>query len=158
MQPVPAASTEGLSRSETLFKSFTSIDPHSLFITRSGSEWLLFMKLRALHRWATHNLTNRKYVEITEIYNHALEEENLTKKVTTTEPKHPRALMDCLAETEAKISQRIETKNFKCTYLITSYRNLTQTFSLTLRFVLNSTKREHGVLDQALLCCAAWER
>lgn len=128
--PLPAPSSVGphkLSRSEQLFASCTGIDPRALKIGQ-GEEFFIFMDLRAEERWASFNMTSRRWVAATRAYNERLKvhvdthndklhPSNVHNRLVFIE-KHPRALADKISSVETDITNRITTNNYYCKSLV----------------------------------------
>ncbi|KAJ6450330.1 hypothetical protein DFH09DRAFT_1400157 [Mycena vulgaris] len=91
-----------LTRSERLFLAGTGTNPKSLEI--SGSEFFLFMDMREELHWKSSDMTSRKWVEATALYNGRIGSGSVAKS--------PRALSDKLGEIERVILNRIATSKF----------------------------------------------
>ncbi|KAJ7707568.1 hypothetical protein B0H17DRAFT_853971, partial [Mycena rosella] len=106
--PLPAQTdptVPRLTRSARLFLAGTGTNPKSLEIFR-GSEFFLFMNMREELRWKSSDMTSRKWVEATALYNEHLGSGSVAKR--------PRALSEKLGEVERTILNRIATNNFQC--------------------------------------------
>ncbi|EIW74127.1 hypothetical protein CONPUDRAFT_140629 [Coniophora puteana RWD-64-598 SS2] len=101
----------GLTRSEHSFSISTGIDARALRI-EGGVEFFLFMDMRAEFKWQSYNMSSKKWVPATDLYNSRLCRFNETNQVPTI-AKHPQALLRKLGEIERKVLDRIHTQNFK---------------------------------------------
>jgi hypothetical protein len=110
---LPVPDDRALTRSQRLFAIATNIDPRSLSI-KGGDEFFLFMEMRIKHRWVSFNMSSKKWVTATHLYNADLTIVK-ARNGTPAVPKNPRALLDKLGEVESSIVTRITTGNYKCT-------------------------------------------
>ena len=102
-KPLPL-SPSGLTRSELIFSTATSINPQSLVIA-GGEEFYLFMDLCATHQWASFGMNLQKWVTATHLFNEAFITQQRAKGISDIVKKNPRALMDKLGEIEPKIAK-----------------------------------------------------
>ncbi|KAI1788904.1 hypothetical protein LXA43DRAFT_1063210 [Ganoderma leucocontextum] len=87
-------------RSQIIFSIVTGLNLCSLTFPKSDSEeYYLFMELHVCYKWVMYNMMVLGWVEVTLIYNTALE----NKKGTCAICKTPRALMEKLEEVEKTI-------------------------------------------------------
>ncbi|EIW75319.1 hypothetical protein CONPUDRAFT_66230, partial [Coniophora puteana RWD-64-598 SS2] len=106
----------GLTRSEHFFSISTGIDARALRI-EGDAEFYLFMDMRAEFKWQSYNMSPRKWVPATDVYNSRLRELNRARQIPTI-AKHPQALLRKLGDIERSVLDRIHTKNFTCKYLL----------------------------------------
>ncbi|KAK7000737.1 hypothetical protein R3P38DRAFT_3218571 [Favolaschia claudopus] len=106
--PLPDGTANKLTPSQLLFQTGTGIDPRTLQITY-GAEFYVFMDLRLQRQWKTFEMTPKRWAADTELYNDKLR----LLPGGSTSYKHPRALVDKLAEIEPKIIHRIQDDNYK---------------------------------------------
>ena len=111
-KPLPL-SPSGLTRSDLIFSTATSINPQSLVIA-GGEEFYLFMDLRTMHQWASFGMNSQKLVTATCLFNEAFITQQHAKGISDIVKKNPCALMDKLGEIELKIVKRIATQNYMC--------------------------------------------
>ncbi|KAK6969492.1 hypothetical protein R3P38DRAFT_3500892 [Favolaschia claudopus] len=106
--PLPDGTASKLTPSQLLFQTGTGINPRTLQIAY-GAEFYAFMDLRLQRQWKTFEMTPKRWAADTELYNDKL------RLLTggSTSYKHPRALVDKLAEIEPKIIHRIQDDNYK---------------------------------------------
>ncbi|KAJ7127473.1 hypothetical protein C8R46DRAFT_1237214 [Mycena filopes] len=105
--PLPGqldSTTPRLTRSEILFARTTGVNPKSLEIGR-GKEFFLFVDMRCELGWKSSDMTSKKWLDATALYNERLGDAGV--------PKRPRALSDKLGELERMVLTRIATKSFK---------------------------------------------
>ncbi|KAH9952137.1 hypothetical protein B0H21DRAFT_684053 [Amylocystis lapponica] len=102
---LPPVTISGDTPSQRLFSIATGIHPRSMTIS-SNDEFYLFMDLRNEKKWASFEMSPRKWVIAANEYNTRLEAFNRSKGASTIR-KTPRALMDKLGEIEPKILARI---------------------------------------------------
>ncbi|KAJ7467666.1 hypothetical protein FB451DRAFT_1178035 [Mycena latifolia] len=104
--PLPAQSdptAPHLTRSEQLFARATGTNPKSLEVGQ-GKEFFLFMDMRGEFGWKSSDMTSKKWVQATSVYNERLGADGVAKS--------PRALSIKLGEMERVILNRIATKTF----------------------------------------------
>ncbi|KAH9940973.1 hypothetical protein B0H21DRAFT_697284 [Amylocystis lapponica] len=111
---LPVLTVSGDTPSQRLFSIATGIHPRSMTIS-SNDEFYLFMDLRNERKWASFEMSPRKWVIAANEYNARLETFNRSRG-TTTIRKTPRALMDKLGEIEPKILARIASGRYTCEY------------------------------------------
>lgn len=73
------------------------------------------MDMRAESQWQSFTMTPAKWAAATTKFNDQLAKAN-AKKGLDTVPKHPRALIEKLAEVEEKILRCLSTGNYACEY------------------------------------------
>lgn len=110
--PAPPGST--LPPSSQLFSNLTKVHARALAIGR-GDEYFLFMDMRAERGWASFKMNNARWAQATQDYNNRLRAKTPPGQHYDGMKKHPRALIDKLASTEAAVLQRINTKDYMCT-------------------------------------------
>jgi hypothetical protein len=104
--PLPLSlRNKGLTRSQLIFSIGTAIDPRALQIT-GDEEFYLFMDMRAEYQWTSFGMTASKWAPAAKLYNSRLEAIGKKKNIAIIK-KHPRALMEKLAEIEPRIIERI---------------------------------------------------
>lgn len=141
--PLPLPPLAKMTRSEAIFALGTGADPRSLTMAR-GNEFYLFMRLRLAHQWKSHNMSGKKFVDATALYNCELEA--LAKKnFVPFYPKHPRALSDKLGEVEATVTNRMARQNFFCARLpyVIVVTTLTSRYSNTAQNGTDVFWKEH---------------
>ncbi|KAK7027758.1 hypothetical protein R3P38DRAFT_3190841 [Favolaschia claudopus] len=106
--PLPDGTVNKLTPSQLLFQTGTGINPRTLQIAY-GAEFYAFMDLRLQRQWKTFEMTPKRWAADTELYNDKLR----LLPGGSTSYKHPRALVDKLAEIEPKIIHRIQDDNYK---------------------------------------------
>ncbi|KAH9939540.1 hypothetical protein B0H21DRAFT_698307, partial [Amylocystis lapponica] len=117
---LPPLAVTGGTPSQRLFSIATGIHPRSMTIS-SNDEFYLFMDMRSEKKWASFEMSPRKWVIAANDYNARLETFNRSRGSTTIR-KTPRALMDKLGEIEPKILARIASGRY------TSHRSNSEDF------------------------------
>lgn len=136
----------GLTRSQWLFSIATNIHIDSLTI-KDANEFFLFMEMRRESKWASFNMTPKRWVLATEEYNTRLAQ--ILNVPTLAVKKNPRALMTKLSEIEAIILTRLSTQNFTCKRLIVRLQRDVECRT-HLPCLSSSEKWKHYLLEQAL--------
>lgn len=111
--PLPSDASR-LTRSQRIYTIHAGIN-HTAFVIRPGTEYYLFMDMRAEHQWASFKLNPRSWTKWTHEYNDNLELKNQAMGIPTIR-KNPRALVEHLAQIEDEIFSRLLKKYFKCAY------------------------------------------
>ncbi|KAJ3474041.1 hypothetical protein NLI96_g12682 [Meripilus lineatus] len=106
--PLPVDSR--LTRSQRIYTFCTGLD-HSAFMIYPGTEFFLFMEMRASQKWVSYEMNNWKWVRVTREYNEELEKRNNAQGIITIK-KNPKAIADKLGGVEEEIMNRIQTNNF----------------------------------------------
>jgi hypothetical protein len=111
--PLPISNPHRLTRSELLFKQATGIDPRALRISSSeDGAFFLFMEMRLEHQWVSYDMTPVKWIKATKEFNERLAAGGEGRRPSPGQ-KHPRALMEKLAEIEGKVADQLYHNDFK---------------------------------------------
>jgi hypothetical protein len=110
--PLPASNPNRLTQSQLLFQQAAGVDPRALRIS-SGEDgaFFLFMEMRLECQWVSYDMAPAKWIKATEEFNRRLAKLGKGKRLSPGQ-KHPRALMEKLAEIEGKVADRLYRNNF----------------------------------------------
>ncbi|KAJ6460701.1 hypothetical protein C8R47DRAFT_1226202 [Mycena vitilis] len=110
-QPIDGTVSGKLTPSQRLFATATGVDPRALKIGK-GSEFFLFMNMRKEFQWKSFEMTPKRWVEATMAYNSRRQAAGGNTGIPVIK-KHPRALLEKMAEIEPQILRRISANDFK---------------------------------------------
>lgn len=154
--PPPIDLDAHLTPSERIFSLKTHFNIRSLYIgggEGTSHEFYLFMAMRQQYGWQTWRMSAAEFAQATEQYNERLTHENSRRGIRTTVPKHPRALVNKLAEVEAMCLNRIKMQDFKCT----SYSACPLSYAVSDLLVSSKEFWQGSILEASLLCCPTGE-